>query len=155
MDDIVSDPQPTPNTAELQLSEILPIYQIISEDNRNYNNIVWQFPTALVAANGVLIQALRDGPAFILLMISIINFGLLHALFKLGHNQHAIILAMQRTEGIMKTIQGNKYQEMLPDFSKNQSRILSKSSRGLINNLLLIANLIYFGIEFFRVISGT
>lgn len=155
MDDIVSDPQPTPNTAELQLSEILPIYQIISEDNRNYNNIVWQFPTALVAANGVLIQALRDGPAFILLMISIINFGLLHALFKLGHNQHAIILAMQRTEGIMKTIQGKKYQEMLPDFSKDRSRVLSKSSRGLINNLLLIANLIYFGIEFFRVISGT
>jgi len=155
MDDIVSDPQPTPNTAELQLSEILPIYQIISEDNRNYNNIVWQFPTALVAANGVLIQALRDGPAFILLMISIINFGLLHALFKLGHNQHAIILALQRTEGIMKTIQGKKYQEMLPDFSKDRSRVLSKSSRGLINNLLLIANLIYFGIEFFRVISGT
>ena len=155
MDDIVSDPQPTPNTAELQLSEILPIYQIISEDNRNYNNIVWQFPTALVAANGVLIQALRDGPAFILLMISILNFGLLHALFKLGHNQHAIILALQRTEGIMKTIQGKKYQEMLPDFSKDRSRILSKSSRGLINNLLLIANLIYFGIEFFRVISGT
>jgi len=155
MDDIVSDPQPTPNTAELQLSEILPIYQIISEDNRNYNNIVWQFPTALVAAKGVLIQALRDGPAFILLMISIINFGLLHALFKLGHNQHAIILALQRTEGIMKTIQGKKYQEMLPDFSKDRSRVLSKSSRGLINNLLLIANLIYFGIEFFRVISGT
>lgn len=155
MDDIISDPQPTPNTAELQLSEILPIYQIISEDNRNYNNIVWQFPTALVAANGVLIQALRDGPAFILLMISILNFGLLHALFKLGHNQHAIILALQRTEGIMKTIQGKKYQEMLPDFSKDRSRILSKSSRGLINNLLLIANLIYFGIEFFRVISGT
>lgn len=155
MDDIVSDPQPTPNTAELQLSEILPIYQIISEDNRNYNNIVWQFPTALVAANGVLIQALRDGPAFILLMISILNFGLLHALFKLGHNQHAIILALQRTEGIMKTIQGKKYQEMLPDFSKDRSRVLSKSSRGLINNLLLIANLIYFGIEFFRVISGT
>lgn len=155
MDDIVSDPQPTPNTAELQLSEILPIYQIISEDNRNYNNIVWQFPTALVAANGVLIQALRDGPAFILLMISIINFGLLHALFKLGHNQHAIILALQRSEGIMKTIQGKKYQEMLPDFSKDRSRVLSKSSRGLINNLLLIANLIYFGIEFFRVISGT
>jgi len=155
MDDIVSDPQPTPNTAELQLSEILPIYQIISEDNRNYNNIVWQFPTALVAAKGVLIQALRDGPAFILLMISILNFGLLHALFKLGHNQHAIILALQRTEGIMKTIQGKKYQEMLPDFSKDRSRVLSKSSRGLINNLLLIANLIYFGIEFFRVISGT
>jgi len=155
MDDIVSDPQPTPNTAELQLSEILPIYQIISEDNRNYNNIVWQFPTALVAAKGVLIQALRDGPAFILLMISIINFGLLHALFKLGHNQHAIILALQRSEGIMKTIQGKKYQEMLPDFSKDRSRVLSKSSRGLINNLLLIANLIYFGIEFFRVISGT
>lgn len=155
MDDIISDPQPTPNTAELQLSEILPIYQIISEDNRNYNNIVWQFPTALVAANGVLIQALRDGPAFILLMISIINFGLLHALFKLGHNQHAIILALQRSEGIMKTIQGKKYQEMLPDFSKDRSRVLSKSSRGLINNLLLIANLIYFGIEFFRVISGT
>lgn len=155
MDDIISDPQPTPNTAELQLSEILPIYQIISEDNRNYNNIVWQFPTALVAANGVLIQALRDGPAFILLMISILNFGLLHALFKLGHNQHAIILALQRTEGIMKTIQGKKYQEMLPDFSKDRSRVLSKSSRGLINNLLLIANLIYFGIEFFRVISGT
>ena len=121
MDDIISDPQPTPNTAELQLSEILPIYQIISEDNRNYNNIVWQFPTALVAANGVLIQALRDGPAFILLMISILNFGLLHALFKLGHNQHAIILALQRTEGIMKTIQGKKYQEMLPDFSKDRS----------------------------------
>jgi len=155
MDDIISDPQPTPNTAELQLSEILPIYQIISEDNRNYNNIVWQFPTALVAAKGVLIQALRDGPAFILLMISIINFGLLHALFKLGHNQHAIILALQRSEGIMKTIQGKKYQEMLPDFSKDRSRVLSKSSRGLINNLLLIANLIYFGIEFFRVISGT
>lgn len=155
MDDIISDPQPTPNTAELQLSEILPIYQIISEDNRNYNNIVWQFPTALVAAKGVLIQALRDGPAFILLMISILNFGLLHALFKLGHNQHAIILALQRTEGIMKTIQGKKYQEMLPDFSKDRSRVLSKSSRGLINNLLLIANLIYFGIEFFRVISGT
>lgn len=155
MDEIDSDSKPKPNIVELQLSEILPIYQIISEDNRNYNNIVWQFPTALVAANGVLIQALRDGPPFILLMISIINFGLLHALFKLGHNQHAIILALQRTEGIMKTIQGKKYQEVLPDFTKDQSRILSKSSRGLINNLLLVANLIYFGIELIRVISGT
>lgn len=115
---------------------------------------MWQFPTALVAANGVLIQALRDGPAFILFIISIINFGLLHALFKLGHNQHAIILALQRTEGIMKTIHQNKYQELLPDFKKGQSQILSKSSRDMINYLLLIANLFYFTIELIRVISG-
>lgn len=54
----------------------------------------------------------------------------------------------------MKTIHQNKYQELLPDFKKGQSQILSKSSRDMINYLLLIANLFYFTIELIRVISG-
>lgn len=145
----------TPNTKTPsieKLKQILPLYQVISEDNRIYNNIVWQFPTALVAANGLLIQQLNEGPAFILLIISILNFGLLHALFKLGHNQHALIQALQRMEARIKTLEKGCYAEFLPDFEKDRPWILSKSSRDIISFLLLGANTIYFCIESYRTI---
>jgi len=138
---------------EVNLSDITSIYQIVSEDNRVYNNIVWQFPTALIAANGLMLQALNEGPAFILLIVSILNFGLIHALFKLSHNQHAIIEALQRTEKKIKEIQNSQYKDFLPDYGKGQSEILKLSSRSIINYMLLAANIIYFGVELIRTIS--
>jgi len=140
-------------STEPELNEILSIYKIVCEDNRIYNNIVWQFPTALIAANGILIQALRDGPAFILLIISILNYGLIFALFKLGHNQRAIINAMINSENLIRVINNKRYQELIPDFAKNRPKILEQNARKVISFMLLISNCIYFIIEFARTIS--
>ena len=131
----------------LQLKDIISIYQITCEDNRVYNNILWQFPTALITVNGVLLQVFEEGSPFILLIISILNFGLIHALFKLGHNQHSLILALQRTEKWIKRFEQSQYQQFLPDFNINKPKILALSSRNLINYMLLLTNIIYFVIE--------
>jgi hypothetical protein len=148
----LSEPMVNATSLNLNLSDVLPIYQIICDDNRIYNNIVWQFPTALIAANGLLLQALERSPSFILLIISILNFGLIHALFKLGHNQQAIIAALQRTEKYITEIQNNRYKDFLPDFKKGQPKLLNISSRKLINSMLLIANSLYFVVELTRTI---
>ncbi|MHC1740083.1 MAG: hypothetical protein AB9897_03115 [Anaerolineaceae bacterium] len=139
-----TDAESNPQPSEITLEEIAPIYQTISEDNRVYNNIVWQFPTALIAANGLLLQAFQNSPPYYMLVISILNFALIHALFKLGHNQHAIIMALQRTEVRIKKIQDSRFREFLPDYKSGQPKLLGISSRNLINYLLLAANSIYF-----------
>jgi len=138
---------------KLTLKELTPLYAIVSRDNQIYNNIVWQFPTALITINGILIQILADNPPYILLIVTIINFGFLHALFKLGHNQHAIITALQNMEKEMKQINKSRFKEFLPDFEKDRHGILKYSSRNLISRILLGTNMIFFLIEVIRTIQ--
>jgi len=126
--------------------DLISLYQIYSNDNRTYNNIVWQFPTALITANIIMVTFLWDGQSlilpFLLPVIPILNFALLHALFKLGHNQAAIIKSLQAIEAQLKK-EFSSDNGQIPNFKKNRNPILSWSSRNVINWTLFIFNCFY------------
>ncbi len=136
---------------EVKLEKVLALYRIYADDNHVYNNIVWQFPTALIAANGLLIEKLAYQPPWALLLLAILNFGLIHAIFKLSKNQHAILRAMQRAEVYIKKDQF--LSGYVPDFTETKKGVLAWSSTMLICRMLLGINILFFGLELARVLK--
>lgn len=122
-------------------SELLEMYEIYSKDNRVYNGIVWQFPLALVTVNAVSIAFLWERP-FLLPVLPIINFALLHALFKLGHNQGAIIETLQGIEAELRK-KSPRAAAHIPNFEKDRPEILGWRSRVIISWTLLVLNIIF------------
>lgn len=127
--------------SSFRLSDLLELYEIYSKDNRVYNGIVWQFPLALVTVNAVSIAFLWERP-LLLPVLPIINFALLHALFKLGHNQSAIIDTLQQIESELRG-RSARSASYVPDFEKNRGEILGWRSRMIISWTLLIMNIAF------------
>jgi len=124
-----------------QIDDLLTLYETYSKDHRACG-IVWQFPMALLTVNAAIIAFLLDKP-LILLFAPVVNFGLLHALFKLGHNQGAIIESLQSIEQELASyFEGDR--SLIPQFEEQRPRILDLPSRKIIAWLLLLLNSIYF-----------
>lgn len=121
------------------------MYEIYSKDNRVYNGIVWQFPLALITVNALSIAFLWDKP-FLLPILPIINFALLHALFKLGHNQGAIIDSLKGIENDLKS-SSNQVEAYIPKFEKDRPWILGVRSRALISWTLLALNIFFIWVS--------
>ena len=145
---------------EKRFKDLISLYEIYSNDNRTYNNIVWQFPTALITANIVMVTFLWDKGTlifpYLLLFIPFLNFALIHALFKLGHNQAAIIKSLQAIETQFKQMLSSESSldsGVIPDFKKNRKAIMRWSSRSVINWTILFFNCMYLGFVIFTVIT--
>lgn len=119
------------------VDNILKLYGIYSNDLQRYNTIIWQFPTALVTVNIFAINFFIDKPHF-LLFIPLVNFVLLHALFKHTHHQQAIISALRKIE---VKLQKHYDRDMIPNF-EIRNRVLKISSRFLLSYCLLILNIV-------------
>ena len=119
------------------IGNILKLYEIYSNDLQKYDTIIWQFPTALVTVNILAITFLIDKP-HLLLFIPLVNFVLLHALFKHVHNQHAIIETLRKIEGKLREYYD---QGMIPNF-ETKTRILKIKSAPLLSYSLLILNIV-------------
>ena len=133
-----------------KIHELLSIYEIYSLDNRNYNNVIWQFPTALLAANGLVIKEIVNQPPFIIIVLPIINFAFIHAIFKLSRHQKSIIFALQKTEKEIKE-KYPIYDKCIPDFKKYTKNILNISSTNIICWTLLSINILFFLFEAIRI----
>lgn len=97
------------------IDNILKLYGIYLNDLKKYNTIIWQFPTALVTVNILAINYLLDKP-HILFFISLVNFVLLHALFKHVHHQSAIICTLKKIEYELREHYDRDGRDIIPDF---------------------------------------
>jgi len=117
---------------------ILKLYGFYSNDLQKYNTIIWQFPTALITVNILAINFFIDKP-HLLLFIPLVNFVLLHALFKQVHIQRALINALKKIEGKLQEHYGH---DMIPNF-ETKNRILKIKSAPLLCYSLLILNIFF------------
>lgn len=132
---------------DISTEELLKLYEIYAEDNRTYNNIVWQFPTAFITINILFLNFLWEKPQ-LLFVVVLLNFMLIQALFKLSFNQGAIIKSLQTIEKKLS----NRYLNqpgIIPDFKKGIAKILGIPSKYLIAYSLLILNIVYLGLVVF------
>ena len=130
------------------VDNILKLYGIYSNDLQKYSTIIWQFPTALVTVNILAINFFIDKPHF-LLFIPLVNFVLLHALFKHVHHQRAIINALRKIEGKLRE---HYDQDMIPNFEV-RNRILKKRSARLLSYSLLILNIVFLFYTLWRLLD--
>jgi hypothetical protein len=130
------------------IDRILEIYRIYSEDHQKYNTTIWQFPTAILSVNLLAINLFLNKPCA-LLIVSLVNFVLLHALFKQVNNQRAIIKALLKIEDKLR-----EYYEpnMIPDFTP-KSRIMKIKSAYLLTYSLLFMNFVFLGYILWRLLS--
>ena len=121
------------------VDNILKLYGIYSNDFQKYNTIIWQFPTALVTVNILAINFFIDKPHLLLFIPLVVNFVLIHALFKHIYHQMAIRNALRKIEGILLD---HYDRDMIPDF-KVENGILKKSSANLLSYGLLFLNIVF------------
>ncbi len=129
------------------VDNILKLYEIYSNDLQKYNTTIWQFPTALITVNIIAINSFMNKP-HLLLFIPLINFALIHALFKQVYIQRAIINALRKIE---EKLRRNYDQNMIPNFEV-KNRILKISSALLLLYSLLILNIVFLSYTLWRLL---
>lgn len=127
---------------------ILKLYEIYSSNLQKYNTIIWQFPTALVSVNILAINFFIDKP-YLLLFIPLVNFVLLHALFKHVYNQSAIINALKEIENKLRK---HYDQKIIPNFEV-KNRILKIRSALLLSYSFLILNIMFLSYTLWRLLN--
>jgi len=125
----------------------LKLYEIYSNDFHKYTTVIWQFPTALVTVNILAINFLLEKP-HILIFFPIINFVLLHALFKHVHNQNCLKGSLVAIE---KELIGTFSKKIIPNFTP-KSKILKKKSARILSRSLLILNVIFMIYTIYKLI---
>ena len=119
----------------------------ISEDNKmklygylidqltKYNTIIWQIPTALFAANILVLDKMISKPYFIITIV-IFNSSLVFAFYKMIVQQRAIIEAVRKAE---KSLRVN-YIDFIPNFkiSKIRATWLFVWTLGSLNLILFL-----------------
>lgn len=79
------------------MREKIKLYSLLIDQIQKYNTILWQFPTALVAANFFAINNLLKYP-YLLLCLSILNLSLIFAFTRMVKTQRAIIDTTKKAE---------------------------------------------------------
>lgn len=111
------------------------LYSVLVDQLQKYNTIIWQIPTAIMAANVLALDKLSSTPAF-LLAVSIFNAALIFAFYKMVTQQRAIIDASRSAENELRKI----WPAFIPNFkpSKFRSPGLFVWTLGLLNLCLFI-----------------
>lgn len=89
------------------------LYNLLVDQIQKYNTIIWQVPTALVAANFFALDKFLGNPT-LLLVLSIFNAVLIYAYHRMIIQQRAIINASQNAEDELKKV----YQTFIPEFHR-------------------------------------
>lgn len=101
------------NSNSYNTEELLKLYSLCTEQLKYYNSLIWQFPTALATLNFVAYNFFKDKPEP-LLILSILNFAMLYALFRHILNSKKIIGSTQKIELHLK----DSFGEMIPVFDR-------------------------------------
>lgn len=96
----------------------LKLYAMLVDQLQKYTTILWQFPTALLAANAFVLDKFLVQP-FMLLAVAITDGVLTYALHRLVIQQRAIIDATKASEAILKE---STYEAFIPKFSTTKVR---------------------------------
>jgi hypothetical protein len=91
------------------------LYNILVEQLQKYNTVIWQIPTALVAANFLAIDKFLSRP-FLLFAISIFDAALIYVFQRMLVQQRAIISATQQSEKELR----EDFRPFIPDFPKKK-----------------------------------
>jgi len=91
----------------------LKLYNLLVDQIQKYNAIIWQAPTALVAANFFALDKFL-GNAALLLVLSIFNGVLIYAYHRMVIQQRAVIDATRKAEDDIKKI----YPAFIPKFRR-------------------------------------
>lgn len=93
------------------------LYSILVDQLTKYNTIIWQIPTALFAANILVLEKMISKPYFVL-TIFIFNSSLIFAFYKMIVQQRAIIDSVQNAEKTLKAV----YPDFIPEFKVSKVR---------------------------------
>jgi len=93
------------------------LYVALVDQLHKYNSIIWQAPTALLAANAFAFNYLRLLPLF-LLGLSALDAALVFAFHKMVVQQKRIIAATQTAEEELK----KRYPAFVPSFQPSRVR---------------------------------
>lgn len=91
----------------------LKLYNLLVDQIQKYNAIIWQAPTALVAANFFALDKFLCNSA-LLLVLSIFNGVLIYAYHRMVIQQRAVIDATRKAEDDIKKI----YPAFIPEFRR-------------------------------------
>lgn len=112
------------------------LYACLVDQLQKYNSIIWQAPTALLAANAFAIDKWSTNPVF-LLAVAIFNGALIFAFHKMVRQQQVIIEATRSAEKELK----KSFPEFIPVFV--ESIIRAPSVMVLTLAVLDVALLVY------------
>lgn len=90
----------------------LDLYKLLVDQIQKYSTIVWQFPTALFAANTLAVDKFLKSPQ-LLLALAIADVALVFAFQRLVSHQRTVIDAARKAEAILRQ---TKVAALIPDF---------------------------------------
>jgi len=90
------------------------LYSLLIDQLQRYNSIVWQVPTALMAADVIALQQLQDRP-IAMLGVSQVSLVLSFAYYRMVRQQGAIIQATQQAETSLR----ETHNAFIPQFSQS------------------------------------
>lgn len=96
----------------------LKLYAMLVDQLGKYTTILWQFPTALLAANAFALDKFLAQP-LMMLALAIIDSVLTYALHRLVIQQGAIITATKTSEAVLRE---STYEAFIPKFSTTRVR---------------------------------
>lgn len=95
----------------------LKLYGFMIDQLTKYNTIIWQIPTALFAANILVLDKMINRP-YVIMAIILFNTSLIFAFYKMIVQQRAIIDSVRKAENVLKV----KYQDFIPNFKASKIR---------------------------------
>jgi hypothetical protein len=115
------------------------LYGFLIDQLTRYNTIIWQIPTALFAANILVIDKMINRP-YILLTIVLFNSSFIYAFYKMIVQQRAIIETVRNAEASLRV----DYNDFIPNFAISRIRAtwLFVWTLGLLNSLLCLYALV-------------
>ena len=128
-----------PPSGPLAFDELMAVYGQYVESVRHYNTIIWQFPAAFITYNVLALYYFKPYPSM-LLTLSVVNFAMLHSLFKHIHNQGILFGATRAFESYLES---RIPSELVPKFGTSKG-VISWRSAKLVARLLLVVNILYF-----------
>ena len=108
-EEMIDSPKPDDNQIKL--------YTLLVDQIQKYNSIIWQVPTALIAANFFAIDKFISYPP-LLLALALFNAVLIYAFYRMVIQQRAIIDAARQSEAELK----KTYNAFIPSFSVTKIR---------------------------------
>ena len=111
------------------------LYALLVDQIQKYNSIIWQVPTALIAANFFAIDRFSSNP-WPLLALFVFNSVLIYAFHRMVTQQRAVISAAKYSEVELRKV----YDAFIPSFSDAKVRAprLFVISLGVLNACLFV-----------------
>ena len=91
------------------------LYLSLVDQILKYMSTMWQVPTALLAANGFVLDKFYQNP-YVLLPLSVFNAAIIYAFHKMRIRQNEIIAATQHAEANLRS----SYPNFIPIFSPSK-----------------------------------